>query len=166
MPLHAACLDCFPSLSWRQCKLENVFLHVQRRQFSDACARRAEFAKMIAWLTLQIFQYVSIIRTMKRTAAMAGLPWFHARVVRMDVVLQDSVVSNNEVWHFHLQLGHSANVDGAKKMLVQQVYQRTGYWLRPRSFRLEQNGVHLGFMEPITNVRTLVPVYFVRTNDD
>lgn len=103
---------------------------------------------------------------MKRTAAMAGLPWFHARVVRMDVVLQDSVVSNNEVWHFHLQLGHSANVDGAKKMLVQQVYQRTGYWLRPRSFRLEQNGVHLGFMEPITNVRTLVPVYFVRTNDD
>ena len=102
---------------------------------------------------------------MKRTAAEAGLPTTPHRV-RVTVVGPPDRVTGDQMMNFHLDCDSSYTIDMVKRALMHQIYLVSGRTPRISSFQLRQEGQHVAFTQPITCLKTLSPVQFVRTVPD
>ena len=65
--------------------------------------------------------------------------------------------------NFHLELDSSFTIDMVKRALTHQIYLVLGRSPKISSFQLRQEGRHIPFTQPITCLKTLSPVQFVRT---
>ena len=92
---------------------------------------------------------------MKRSAAQAGFP-AESQVVRMEVHLPADRCTRYQPMCIDLTCHSSDSIDHVKKILHPQL----------PCFQLHQSGRHISFTEPITTLRTVEPVQFIRVAPD
>eukprot|EP00439_Symbiodinium_sp_Y106_P001858 s3675_g1.t1 len=102
---------------------------------------------------------------MKRTADQAGLPDTSHRL-RLAVVVPPDKVPDDRTMTFFVDCDTTFTVDNVKWTLLNQIYATTGKAPRISSFQLQQEGKHLPYTQQITCIKSLSPLWFVRTAPD
>ena len=102
---------------------------------------------------------------MKSTAAQAGLPT-GSHLVRVTAIVPPDKVTGDQTRNFHLECHSSYTIDTVKRSLMHHIYLASGRSPRISSLKLQQEGQHTAFTQPITVLKTLSPVQFVRTSLD
>ena len=103
---------------------------------------------------------IACVGKMKRTAMDAQLPEEPSRI-RLDITMPQ------EQWGhwmtFQVLCKSDETVDDAKKRLHSMIWEARGWSPKVSSFRFLQNGEHIPYTRPVTDLNPLFPVICVRS---
>ena len=107
----------------------------------------------------------SRLDSMKRTAQQAGFP-LENQVIRVTVCVPPDRCTRNQQLTIPITCSSSDNIDAVKHLLQYRIKDLTGRRPQIECFQLQQNGRHVPFTAPVTELATLEVVNFVRTAPD